>query len=429
MLMEVLAQQPAVRSGWQSSLRFQLTTALLFGVFLPALAYQTLILDAPVRGLMSQTSIGAGILAATACVLLLRRLSAFPGIRPVSQVLPTQTIVYGVVIAGILLLRLYYSIGILIACFAATLATLYVVAILGARDRPKNFWIVPGGHVDRLYKLPGFDYFSLLNLDDTNKANSIIVADLRHDHSPETTRMLADAVLRGIPVCHYKQIWEVATGRVRFDHLSENSFGSLLPSLSYRKVKRGFDLLICLIAAPFALVVMAIVAALIKMEASGPVLFRQVRVGFRGDVFEVVKFRTMRHQAESEEISRDAAITSKDDPRITPLGKFLRRTRIDELPQIWNILRGEMSWIGPRPEAVALARWYEEEIPFYSYRHIVRPGITGWAQVNQVHVTELDDVHAKLQFDFFYIKNFSYWLDILILVRTLKVVLGGFGAR
>ena len=122
-------------------------------------------------------------------------------------------------------------------------------------------------------------------------------------------------------------------------------------------------------------------------------------------------------------------ITADDDVRITRLGQFLRRTRIDELPQVVNIIRGEMSWIGPRPEAISLSRQYEIHIPFYRYRHIVRPGISGWAQVSQGHVTALSEIDAKLQFDFYYIKNISYWLDLLIAFKSIRTMLSGFGAR
>ena len=123
------------------------------------------------------------------------------------------------------------------------------------------------------------------------------------------------------------------------------------------------------------------------------------------------------------------AMTRAEDDRITRFGKLLRRSRIDELPQTINILRGEMSWIGPRPEAIVLSEWYNRELAFYSYRHIVRPGITGWAQVNQGHVVRVDDVQEKLQYDFYYIKNFSFWLDLLIVMRTFITVFTGFGAR
>jgi lipopolysaccharide/colanic/teichoic acid biosynthesis glycosyltransferase len=118
-----------------------------------------------------------------------------------------------------------------------------------------------------------------------------------------------------------------------------------------------------------------------------------------------------------------------DEDRITRVGRFLRRHRLDELPQIFNILKWQMSWIGPRPEAELLSVWYADEIPFYRYRHVVKPGISGWAQVNQGHVAGVDDVYVKLQYDFYYVKYFSPWLDLLIFLRTIKTMLTGFGSR
>lgn len=139
-----------------------------------------------------------------------------------------------------------------------------------------------------------------------------------------------------------------------------------------------------------------------------------------------MKIRTVSSDTES---ARQDAMTQSDDARITRIGHFLRRSRIDELPQVFNVLRGQMSFIGPRPEAIALSKWYEEHLPFYLYRHIVRPGITGWAQVNQGHVADLDSVSQKLNYDFFYIKNFSSWLDALIVIKTLKTMITGFGSK
>jgi lipopolysaccharide/colanic/teichoic acid biosynthesis glycosyltransferase len=159
--------------------------------------------------------------------------------------------------------------------------------------------------------------------------------------------------------------------------------------------------------------------------------FVQERMGYRGRVFRMLKFRTMhpREHFADGEAARVDAITQSGDARVTRVGRFLRTSRLDELPQMLNVLRGEMSFIGPRPEAVALSRWYEAEIPFYRYRHIVRPGITGWAQVKQGHVSELCDVDRKLNYDFYYIKNFSLWLDVLIALRTAPTMLSGFGAK
>jgi lipopolysaccharide/colanic/teichoic acid biosynthesis glycosyltransferase len=184
-------------------------------------------------------------------------------------------------------------------------------------------------------------------------------------------------------------------------------------------------LVVGLLALPFLLVV----ALLIRATSRGPALFRQQRIGYQGRPFTVYKFRTMRLTDPASGEERDLAITRHKDDRITPLGRFLRKSRIDELPQIINVLKGEMSWIGPRPEAVVLSRWYEKEIPFYRYRHIVRPGIAGWAQVCQGHVADVEEVRSKLHYDFYYIKQYSPWIDLLIVVRTIRTMLTGHGAR
>jgi lipopolysaccharide/colanic/teichoic acid biosynthesis glycosyltransferase len=194
------------------------------------------------------------------------------------------------------------------------------------------------------------------------------------------------------------------------------------------RLRRVIDLVTALIAAVLLMPAFLVVALLIKADSRGPVLFRQIRIGYRGEPFLVTKFRTMTAvREESDPLS--GAITRDNDHRVTRVGRFLRRTRIDEFPQILNILKGEMSWIGPRPEAAVLSHWYESELPFYRYRHIVPPGITGWAQVNQGHVAELDQVMSKLHYDFYYIKNFSPWLDALIVARTFRIIVNGFGSK
>ena len=221
---------------------------------------------------------------------------------------------------------------------------------------------------------------------------------------------------------------ESLTGRVEVAHLSENSFGSLIPARGYFHLKSIIDFFAALLLVPILLVPMLLVALAIRLDSRGPALFRQRRLGLAGKPITIFKFRTMRVHLTGDD-ERGAAMTDDDDHRITRLGAFLRRTRIDELPQIINILKGEMSWIGPRPEALVLSSWYTGEIPFYRYRHVVRPGISGWAQVNQGHVANVDEVHEKLQYDFFYIKYFSPWLDLLILLRTVKTMVTGFGSR
>jgi lipopolysaccharide/colanic/teichoic acid biosynthesis glycosyltransferase len=226
-----------------------------------------------------------------------------------------------------------------------------------------------------------------------------------------------------------KQLQESLTGRVELEHLSENNFGSLIPAYAYFQVKHLVDWIVAIIAILILAPLLLIAAIAIRVDSAGSPIFRQRRVGYGGVVFTVYKFRTMLSPRSDDIADRSAAQTQHNDQRITRLGKFLRKTRSDELPQIINILRGEMSWIGPRPEAEVLSNWYEHEIAFYRYRHIVRPGITGWAQVNQGHVVDVDDVRSKLHYDFYYIKNFSPWIDLLIVAKTIQTVLTGFGHR
>jgi lipopolysaccharide/colanic/teichoic acid biosynthesis glycosyltransferase len=291
--------------------------------------------------------------------------------------------------------------------------------------------VVPGGHASSLLDLNGVRWQELREPPPEAGAvkYSAVVADLRCGLSQEWERFLVTATLNGIPVYHSKTLSESLTGKVEIEHLYENSFGSALPSMTYLKIKFLLDLFLAIILLPVFIPLFLIIGAIIFVEVGHPIFFIQERVGFRGQVFRVYKFRTMRSGKADKTDAREAAITRKGDMRITPLGRILRRYRIDELPQLINILKGEMSWIGPRPEARALAEWYESELPFYHYRHAVRPGISGWAQVNQGHVTLPSDVHTKLYYDFFYIKYLSPWLDMLIVFRTLHTVLCGFGAK
>jgi lipopolysaccharide/colanic/teichoic acid biosynthesis glycosyltransferase len=254
-----------------------------------------------------------------------------------------------------------------------------------------------------------------------------LVADFSAEMPDEWEAFLADAALAGRVVYQHKQLSESLTGRVELTHLSENNFGSLVPMRGWFHLKGIADFLLALMLLPLALPAMALAGLAIRLEDRGSILFRQSRIGHAGNRITVYKFRTMR-QVEVED-ERRAAMTDDDDDRITRVGAFLRRYRLDELPQIFNILKFEMSWIGPRPEAEVLSVWYTSELPFYRYRHVVKPGISGWAQVNQGHVADVEEVHRKLQYDFYYIKYFSPWLDLLILFRTIKTMMTGFGAK
>lgn len=378
-----------------------------------------------------QNSLLASCLAIVVGFYFHRRLAIFPGVNAGFYILPTFATTYALAVLVLFFLRLDYSRFHLLASFLLTLSWFFTISLVVRRFETYRMAVVPGGEADRLRALDGVEWIRLTRPDRDVRDVHGLVADLRADIPDEWERVVADTALRGIPVFHLKQVTESLTGRTEIEHLSENTLGSLNPNQAYLKIKQLGDLLAALAALIVLSPLLLIVALAIKLDSPGPALFRQERMGYRGEVFKVCKFRTMRQAmaARDGEDARKAAMTRENDDRITRLGRFLRRSRLDELPQIYNILCGEMSWIGPRPEALVLSRWYEKELPFYRYRHIVRPGITGWAQVNQGHVADADAVLEKLHYDFYYIKNFSPWLDLLIVLRTISTVLTGFGAR
>lgn len=413
------------------SLRVQMLLCLLCGVALPILLY----VGGDIPFLRASPAALNSSLVAMVCTMIavvgVRKFGEFPGTIEASYVFPALAASYGVAMVAILLMRAPYSGALLTLTFTASLVVRFAIGALHRRRENAPYYLVPGGSIDRIRGDLGLPSVTLQAPELPRDVDAVIVADLHHDHSAEWERTFAIAALNGIGVYHYKQVWEAATGKVRIEHLSENSLGSLLPSNSYSKVKRLIDILASLAVLPILSPVLLITALVIRLDSAGPIFFRQERIGYRARPFRVLKFRTMRPSDVVEESAdaRDDAITKDDDVRITKVGRFLRKTRLDELPQIYNILRGDMSWIGPRPEARPLSEWYESEIPFYAYRHIVRPGITGWAQVNQGHVAGINEVHDKLRYDFYYIKNFSMWLDLVILFKTVLVVIKGSGAK
>lgn len=252
-----------------------------------------------------------------------------------------------------------------------------------------------------------------------------LVADLQSDDLPaQWEEFLAECALQQLPVFHLSAISEGLTGKVATDHLRQGELGNLLPSLAYMRIKRMIDTCAALVLLPLLSPVLLLTAFLIKIDSPGQVIYKQKRIGYRGQPFEVYKFRSMRHEAEGE-----AFTAAEGDPRITRIGRIIRKYRIDELPQLLNVLKGDMSFIGPRPESEDLAAWYTQDVPFFAYRHIVRPGISGWAQVNQGYATQIEGMKEKLQYDFYYIKHFSLWLDVLIVFKTLRTIATGFGAR
>ena len=189
-------------------------------------------------------------------------------------------------------------------------------------------------------------------------------------------------------------------------------------------LRRVLSMTIATVIAMLALPVIPFIILAVKLSSRGPILFSQQRVGRYGKVFRLYKFRTMCADAERQS---GAVWAQQNDPRITSVGKFLRKTRLDELPQLWNVLNGDMAFVGPRPERPEFVKWLSDSIPYYNLRHMVRPGLTGWAQVRYRYGASLEDTKQKLEYDLYYIKHISVLLDLLIIFETMKTVVLGRG--
>lgn len=355
----------------------------------------------------------------------LRALGRFPGARTLVEIVPQVALVFGLVMLGTLLLRLDMSRLLMGVNAITSMAWCYVDTVLRNRIKRPKFAVAPFGNSYELLEIPEIDARLLQQPMLDGRRYDGVIADFSAIPDARWERFLTNCALSRIPVYHARQMAESLTGRVRINHISENSMGSLLPSPTYERIKYVFDVVFILLTAPITIPIALITALLIRLESPGPVIFKQERVGQGNRTFQIYKFRSMFWSPEPEE----AQFAAENDERVTRVGRIIRTLRIDELPQFINVLKGEMSLIGPRPEQRIFVEQFEKEIPFYSYRHVVRPGITGWAQVTQGYVAGTDETRLKIEHDFYYIKHCSLAFDLLILLRTVKTILGGFGAR
>lgn len=314
--------------------------------------------------------------------------------------------------------NLIMLLAIAISCLVGGLVVLWKhfvhrtkVGIIGTREVPRD---ILNNHEHVYISDPASD---LQGID-------IILIPEASEVSGLWSNTISKALLMGVAVRHIEEYLEELRGLVspahfEVDHVREANL------ISYRLGKRCVDVFLVLLSAPVAVILIAVAAVAIRLSMGANVVFVQTRVGQGGKPFRIYKLRTM---LTDSEVMRSAT-TSPDDVRITPLGRWLRRYRIDELPQLWNVLRGDMSVIGPRPEWDLLVDRYSHSVQSYPYRSLVRPGITGWAQVKSGYASSADEINLKLSYDLYYVKNFSFGLDVQILLRTVWTVIGGFGAR
>jgi sugar transferase (PEP-CTERM system associated) len=260
-----------------------------------------------------------------------------------------------------------------------------------------------------------------------NVEEIVVAIDERRGGMP--VKALLDCKLEGVLVSDYSTFWESETGKVDLDALhpswlifSDGFVGGWMQSM----FKRAFDIFASAVLLAVSLPVIVLTALVIRLTSPGPVFYRQERVGLNGKPFMLLKFRSMRVDAERDGVPRWAAV---NDNRVTPVGAFIRNTRIDEIPQIFNVLKGEMSFIGPRPERPFFVEELRHAIPYYFERHRVKPGISGWAQLNYPYGASVEDAKQKFQYDLYYIKNYSLFLDFIVLVQTARVILWPQGVR
>lgn len=274
---------------------------------------------------------------------------------------------------------------------------------------------------DAIYNLA--DHVVLLN------ASEVVLA-LEERRNALPLKDLLRIKTTGVHVNEISTFLERETGRVDLDSVNPSwlifsdgfSSGRMVSSAFKRLFDIGASSLLLILTLPLVLVT----AIAIRLESKGPAFYRQRRVGLYGVGFDVIKLRSMRQDAEA---GGKAVWAEKDDPRITRIGRIIRKLRIDELPQCWSVLKGEMSFVGPRPERPQFVEDLEQKLPYYAERHMVKPGITGWAQINYPYGASIEDSRQKLEYDLFYAKNYSPFLDLLILLQTIRVVLFPEGAR
>ncbi len=316
-----------------------------------------------------------------------------------------------------------YSRSFLLAAYFLTLTWQWLGFFLLESVKP-HLAIMQGEMTNKLVKLRAVEWEILAQPARPVTAAGVVV-DANVAREPEWIHFFTDCALRGLPVYDAGSVYETMTGRALLNHDANNLAEQCTPPSLYLTIKQMVDVVLVMASLPIVLPLIGLIALLIRLDSPGPAFFWQERVGKAGKIFCMVKFRTM-------DISDDQGtprFAVAEDHRITRLGRWLRRFRLDELPQIWNVLRGEMSLIGPRPEQVPFAHLFAREIPLYPCRHLVKPGISGWAQVNQGYAAGPDETRIKLAYDLYYVKHCSFWLDALIALRTPRTIQTGHGAR
>lgn len=417
---DMLSAPPRFLEGW-----IQTLAGFLICILLPILVYAQAMPFASGIGVAEQTIIATAV-AYLVVAYCGSRLQAFPGASFTEQAAyfaPIVAVCFASIGIVLLAFRLEYSRVQFFGSGFLVFVWMVAAAQLRIRVLTRSYAVMPATSLGVMPEVASCRWLSVEDALRRSVRLDGIVADLSKGLSEGELSELARAAIAGMPVLDRRHIVESLTGRTPLSGLLPNEFGALLPSRQYVAFRRIVELLCTVLALPLLLPIMLGLALVVRFDSPGPIFYTQARVGRQGKVFRMIKFRTMLHGAQGP------SFTTADDPRITRVGSWLRRYRLDELPQVLNVLKGEMSWVGPRPEALVLGRSYARDIPHFELRSIVPPGVTGWAQINQGYAHDSEGMRAKLEYDLYYLKHCSLWLDLVIILRTLTVVVGGIGAR
>ena len=355
--------------------------------------------------------------------LVALRLSRWMRFRTGEQLLSVWLILGLAGTLGLMMFRLPYSVTFL-GLIYPTATVILLLFGKGLSQRSSMRLGVPARLIDQIDNSTG----AFVPMDSASLPEGAIDAVLVSEEQLSDsgwTPFLSWCALNAVPVIMLRDYIEAESGRVDLKNFTFTDLLHVRSSDTYLFVKRLFDAVCSLLLLFVFSILMGLVMVVIKLETTGPAIFAQQRIGLGGVSFTMYKFRSMIPDAERG----GAQFAARGDKRVTRVGKFIRKYRIDELPQLYNVLRGDMSLIGPRPEQKNLLDELVEEIPLFPFRHSVRPGITGWAQVCQGYAYDVDSSSEKITYDLFYIKNLSFLLDMTIIVRTIRIMLTGFGSR
>lgn len=419
------ASSTSINSAQQSHGRHHLTAVVSILVYAAVMASASVALGyksldhLPLTIITSATLLGLSFMMTLSAMVKLSRVSVW---NFHAQIIPLWLILTSAGVIIVLVFRLDYSSLFLLINWVMGLVIL-LFASRNIRHKGQSLYaVMPKVDLGLLAKS---NIIALTGFEMPDRSVDAVIATKDEIADAQYAPVLTQLAINKIPVLTDEFFREQITGRVDHRHVDAADLMQLRPYRRYMLIKRISDVVMAASGLILLSPLMVIIAVLIKLESRGPVIFIQRRVGEAGREFQMLKFRSMVQNAEAE----GARFATASDSRITALGRVIRKLRIDELPQLLNVLAGTMSMIGPRPEQKAFVDNLSQEIPLYPVRHAVRPGITGWAQVMQGYADDVSSTDVKLSYDLFYIKNLSIMMDIVIFFKTIKTIITGFGAR